>query len=224
MAQGISSENFNSYGARRGNHEVMVRGTFANRRLKNHIVHPMEGGYTRTFRKGGPKDSEPVTFYAASQYYREKQVPLVIFAGKEYGTGSSRDWAAKGCLLLNVKAVIAESFERIHRSNLVGMGIMPLQLQQTITTADLALQGDESITLEWPKGDAENVLAPRQTLQLIVRSSHSTLTSAAIERKRSVPVTLRIDNARELAYFLCGGVLPYVANQFSLPLIDKRIF
>ncbi|MCW8995229.1 MAG: aconitate hydratase AcnA, partial [Psychromonas sp.] len=127
LSEQVKPEQFNSYGARRGNHEVMVRGTFANKRIKNKMVAPQEGGFTRLF-DGRRQEPSIVPVYDASQYYIEKNTPLVVFAGKEYGTGSSRDWAAKGCLLLNIKAVIAESFERIHRSNLVGMGILPLQL------------------------------------------------------------------------------------------------
>lgn len=225
LDQNIRPEQFNSYGARRGNHEVMVRGTFANKRLNNKIVQPMEGGYTRVFNNENVSENredkstiaEPVFIYSASQNYQEKKTPLVIFAGKEYGTGSSRDWAAKGCLLLNVKAVIADSFERIHRSNLVGMGIMPLQLPPNLTVNDLQLVGDESITIEWPVSKTEHLLTPKQTLQLVVNNTHQFSRLSSDKKVQSIPVILRIDNARELDYFLAGGILPYVANQLSAP-------
>ncbi|MCG6202206.1 aconitate hydratase AcnA [Psychromonas antarctica] len=197
----VKPEAFNSYGARRGNHEVMVRGTFANKRIKNKMVEPHEGGFTRVF--GENAQSETILpIYDASQYYQQREIPLVIFAGKEYGSGSSRDWAAKGCLLLNVKAVIAESYERIHRSNLVGMGILPLQLPANVTVDELQLVGDEAIILEW-----EGQLTPGQPLTLII--------SPSTGEPQSVSVLLRIENQRELDYFLAGGVLPYVAKQYT---------
>lgn len=207
LKQHIQPKHFNSYGARRGNHEVMLRGTFANKRLKNQLAKPMEGGFTRIINQANETAEliEPITIYTASQYYHDNHIPLVIFAGKEYGTGSSRDWAAKGCLLLNVKAVIAESFERIHRSNLVGMGIMPLQLPAKISVNDLQLQGDELIHIAWPLADTDNQLAPKQMLSLVIKGAC----------QNTIAVTLRIDNARELDYFLAGGVLPYVAEQVS---------
>ncbi|MBU3022301.1 aconitate hydratase AcnA [Aestuariibacter sp. A3R04] len=214
MKQGITPEQFNSYGSRRGNHEVMMRGTFANRRLKNQIVQPMEGGYTRFFSNDESGATEAVPIYSASQHYQAKRIPLVIFAGKEYGTGSSRDWAAKGCLLLNVKAVIAESFERIHRSNLVGMGIMPLQLPSNLNLTDLHLEGSESITIEWLVNGTKHLLIPKQTLMLVVNVTDPTLHQTSVKKVQSIPVKLRIDNARELDYFLSGGVLHYVINQF----------
>lgn len=158
-----------------------------------------------------------MSIYAASQHYQEEHTPLVIFAGKEYGTGSSRDWAAKGCLLLNVKAVIAESFERIHRSNLVGMGIMPLQLPPNLSVNDLQLVGNESITIEWPVSKTEHLLTPKQTLQLVVNNTHQFSRLSSDKKVQSIPVILRIDNARELDYFLAGGILAYVANQLSAP-------
>ncbi len=236
LGHNIKPEGFNSYGARRGNHEVMVRGTFANKRLKNRMVDPMEGGFTRVFDEpndgskaidqskitdqskiGDQSKTElpnPVSIYMASQHYQNNHIPLVIFAGKEYGTGSSRDWAAKGCLLLNVKAVIAESFERIHRSNLVGMGIMPLQLPPDMIVSDLQLVGDESISIEWPPDSNEIPLEPNQILPLVIRKTHQ----QSNQIKQSIPVILRIENARELDFFLAGGVLPYVADQFSRKL------
>src|SRR5690606_36141735 len=136
-----SSDLFNSYGSRRGNHEVMIRGTFANIRLRNQIAPGTEGGYTRDF----TQDGGPVSFiYDASQNYQAAGIPLVVLAGKEYGSGSSRDWAAKGTALLGVKAVIAESYERIHRSNLIGMGVLPLQFPEGHTADSLGLTGEET--------------------------------------------------------------------------------
>ncbi|MCW8876908.1 MAG: aconitate hydratase AcnA [Kangiellaceae bacterium] len=216
----VKPEQFNSYGARRGNHEVMVRGTFANKRLKNAIVEPIEGGVTRLSKEVNVTDlvhitsSEPLTIFAASQYYSENNIPLVIFAGKEYGTGSSRDWAAKGCLLLNVKAVIAESFERIHRSNLIGMGVMPLQLLPEKTVNDVQLFGDETINIEWPTDIKEKQLLSNQRLMLTITRTHSSSGQPNVPETQTIPVILRIDNNRELDYFLAGGVLPYVARQF----------
>ncbi|GAB2189080.1 aconitate hydratase AcnA [Sessilibacter sp. MAH1] len=221
----VKPDQFNSYGARRGNHEIMVRGTFANKRLKNAIVTPMEGGFTRIYEDAentqntsqsiNIEEAGPVTIFAASQYYTEKNIPLVIFAGKEYGTGSSRDWAAKGCLLLNVKAVIAESFERIHRSNLVGMGIMPLQLLPETTIDDLSLNGDESISILRPTDTIKNnQLLPKQRMLLEITSSQQTSSSHKPLLTRTISVVLRIDNYQELDYFFAGGVLPYVAQQF----------
>ncbi len=217
--QNIIPEQFNSYGSRRGNHEVMVRGTFANKRLKNTMVTPMEGGFTRLSNDTakGLNPLEPVSIFSASQYYTDNNIPLVIFAGKEYGTGSSRDWAAKGCLLLNIKAVIAESFERIHRSNLVGMGIMPLQLLPDATLNDLELLGNESITIQWPLDSGKHKLEPNQKLSLVITSVHESASQSKVPTSQTISVILRIDNSRELDYFFAGGVLPYVAKQ----LIDK---
>jgi aconitate hydratase len=206
MTKGVSPEQFNSYGARRGHHEVMVRGTFANNRLKNQIVTPVEGGVTRALYNDEFQSSEIVSIFEASQYYQENNTPLVVFAGKEYGTGSSRDWAAKGCQLLGVKAVITESFERIHRSNLVGMGIMPLQLPQTMSVGDLKLRGDEKIDLIWGDNKKNQQLLPNQLLELNIYSDST--------EPLKVPVTFCIYNTLELKYFLAGGVLPFVTSQF----------
>jgi len=206
MSKGVSPEQFNSYGARRGHHEVMVRGTFANNRLKNQIVTPVEGGVTRALYNDEFQSSEIVSIFEASQYYQENNTPLVVFAGKEYGTGSSRDWAAKGCQLLGVKAVITESFERIHRSNLVGMGIMPLQLPQTMSVGDLQLRGDEKIDLVLTDNKTNKQLLPNELLELIIHSDSN--------EPVKVPVTLCIHNTLELKYFLAGGVLPFVTEQF----------
>jgi len=205
-AQGISPEQFNSYGARRGHHEVMVRGTFSNIRLKNQIIAPVEGGKTRVFDNEQFQSSATVSIFEASQCYQASHTPLVVFAGKEYGTGSSRDWAAKGCQLLGIKAVIAQSFERIHRSNLVGMGIMPLQLPSTMSVDDLQLRGDETIDLVFGANHKDKQLSPNQLLQLIIHSESN--------EPITLPVTLCIHNTLELKYFLAGGVLPYVTSQF----------
>jgi aconitate hydratase len=206
LSHQIKPDQFNSYGARRGNHEVMVRGTFSNKRLKNKMVSPKEGGFTRVFEEHSFEENEQahqiVPIYEASQHHMRKGNPLVVFAGKEYGTGSSRDWAAKGCLLLNVKAVIAESYERIHRSNLVGVGILPLQLPSDTRVDDLLLVGDETIDIEW-----SGELRPSQSVELLIRRKSG--------EKKAVTVIVRIENNRELEYFHAGGVLPYVANQFS---------
>ena len=199
--QGVSVADFNSYGARRGNHEVMVRGTFANKRLKNHMATPKEGGYTRFVNEAGVMEPDLTSIYEASQRYMEQKVPMVVFAGKEYGTGSSRDWAAKGPLLQNVKAVIAESFERIHRSNLVGMGILPLQSGTEKDEQPLNLQGDELVSVVW-----EGKLSAGATALLTIQPANA----EAYQRR----VTVRIDNEREVDYFYSGGILPFVAGTF----------
>ncbi|MEO8882655.1 MAG: aconitate hydratase AcnA, partial [Devosia sp.] len=182
---------FNSYGARRGNHEVMMRGTFANIRIKNQMVDGVEGGFTK-----GP-DGKVVAMYDAAMAYKAAGTPLVIFAGKEYGTGSSRDWAAKGTTLLGVRAVIAQSFERIHRSNLVGMGVLPLVFTDGASWQSLGITGDETISIH---GVAS--LTPRQTVPLEI--------TYADGRKESVPVLVRIDTLDELEYYNNGGILHYV--------------
>ncbi|WP_448548180.1 aconitate hydratase AcnA [Thalassotalea fusca] len=210
VSKGIEPEQFNSYGARRGHHEVMVRGTFANNRLRNKIVAPQEGGITRIFAEKVENNEAHFSVYEASRYYAEHNIPLVVFAGKEYGTGSSRDWAAKGCKLLGIKAVVAESFERIHRSNLVGMGIMPLQLPAKMSLNELQLQGDEKIDVIDDNSSDACHLAPNQLLTLRIRSNKpGTITTPVL-----VQVSLCIYNATEMNYFLAGGVLPYVAKQF----------
>jgi aconitate hydratase len=190
---GVAPTDFNSYGARRGNHEVMMRGTFANIRIKNELLGGEEGGNTKHVPTG-----EKLSIYDAAMRYQAEKVPLVIIAGKEYGTGSSRDWAAKGTRLLGVKAVIAESFERIHRSNLVGMGILPLEFKNGMTRADLNLTGAESFAIT---GYLEQ-LKPRIEVTLtITRPDNST---------QNVALLCRIDTMSEVDYFLHGGVLPYV--------------
>ena len=189
---------FNSYGSRRGNHQVMMRGTFANIRIKNQMVPGVEGGVTVHHPSG-----EELPIYDAAMRYAEDKVPLVIFAGKEYGTGSSRDWAAKGTRLLGVRAVIAESFERIHRSNLVGMGVLPLVFAEGTTWKSLGLKGDETVTI---KGLAEG-LEPRQTLTAEIAYGDG--------RTASVPLTCRIDTLDEMEYFRNGGILHYVLRQLA---------
>jgi aconitate hydratase len=183
---------FNSYGARRGNHEVMMRGTFANIRIKNQMTPGIEGGITVHHPSG-----EQMSIYDAAMRYAEEKVPLVIFAGREYGTGSSRDWAAKGTRLLGIRAVIAQSFERIHRSNLVGMGVLPLVLQEGTSWQSLGLKGDEKVTI---RGVAD--IRPRQVMPIeVARADGSTI---------EVPTQLRIDTLDELEYFRHGGILHYV--------------
>ncbi|HOE69074.1 MAG TPA: aconitate hydratase AcnA [Candidatus Omnitrophota bacterium] len=194
IENGVDPKDFNSYGARRGNHEVMVRGTFANIRLKNLMIPGVEGGMTKYFpERGRPSD---VTIYDASVKYQERKVPLVVIAGKEYGSGSSRDWAAKGPALLGVKAVIAESFERIHRSNLIGMGILPLQFIEGESAASLKLSGEEVFAIE---GIADQL-------------SVGKILSCTADRK-TFKVICRIDTPVELEYYRHGGILQYVLRQ-----------
>jgi aconitate hydratase len=191
---GVPPEDFNSYGARRGNHEVMMRGTFANVRLRNQLAPGTEGGWT-TYQPGG----DVMSIYDASVKYKAAGVPLVILAGKEYGSGSSRDWAAKGTALLGVKAVVAESYERIHRSNLVNMGVLPLQFAAGVSPAALGLTGTEIFSIA---GIADG-LKPGGTVT--VRA----VGGATIEFQAHV----RIDTPEELVAFRHGGILPYVVRQ-----------
>ncbi|HEX4767599.1 MAG TPA: aconitate hydratase AcnA [Lichenihabitans sp.] len=194
----VRPQDFNQYGTRRGNHEVMMRGTFANIRLKNQMVPGVEGGVTHHQPTG-----EEMPIYDAAMRYREEGVPLVVFAGREYGTGSSRDWAAKGTKLLGIRAVIAQSFERIHRSNLVGMGVLPLVFEEGTSWQTLGLKGDETVSV---KGLGEG-LKPRQTMELVITSG------AGVETR--VPVYSRIDTADELEYFRNGGILNYVLRSLA---------
>jgi aconitate hydratase len=198
IAHGVQPRDFNSYGARRGNHEVMMRGTFANIRLRNKLAPGTEGGWTRHL-----PDGEQMTIYDASVRYREQQVPLLILAGREYGAGSSRDWAAKGTLLLGVRAVIAESFERIHRSNLVNMGVLPLQFKNGESADSLGLAGAESYELT---GIATG-LAPMADIRVQAHDTGG--------RVVSFTATARIDTPEELAAFRAGGILPYVLRQLA---------
>ena len=195
---GVEKKDFNSYGARRGNHEVMMRGTFANIRLKNELTPGIEGWWTRT-----APGAEPTSFFAASDAYMKAGTPLVIIAGKEYGTGSSRDWAAKGTMLLGVRAVIAESFERIHRSNLVGMGIIPLEFTNGETRQSLGLTGFEQYTIE----GLSDAMTARATLTVkAIGEGGATKTFSA----RS-----RIDTPEEMNYYKNGGILPYVLRNLA---------
>ncbi len=194
---GVNVVDFNSYGSRRGNHEVMMRGTFANIRIRNEMVPGIEGGYTNHVPTG-----DKLSIYDAAVRYQGEGIPLVLFAGKEYGTGSSRDWAAKGTRLLGIKAVIAESFERIHRSNLIGMGVLPLQFAEGETRTTLAIQGDEIVDIALPGSDVE--IFPRQNLELRITRPDGTVQTARVES--------RIDTENEIEYFKCGGILQYVLN------------
>jgi aconitate hydratase len=194
--QGVQPRDFNSYGARRGNHEVMVRGTFANVRLRNQLVPGTEGGLTRYLPTG-----ETMSIFDAAMKYQQAATPLIIIAGKEYGTGSSRDWAAKGTFMLGVKVVIAESYERIHRSNLVGMGVLPLQFGDGQSASSLGLTGEEVFSI---RGISENL-----TLKKVLEVE---ATRANGERVVFQAIT-RIDTAGELDYFRHGGILPYVLRQ-----------
>jgi aconitate hydratase len=194
----VRPQDFNQYGTRRGNHEVMMRGTFANIRIKNQMVPGVEGGVT-----AHQPDGTVMPIYDAAMKYRAEGVPLVVFAGKEYGTGSSRDWAAKGTRLLGVRAVIAQSFERIHRSNLVGMGVLPLVFEEGTSWQTLGISGSESVTI---LGIAEG-LRPRQTLTAAIVYADG--------RTASVPLVCRIDTLDELEYFNNGGILQYVLRQLA---------
>lgn len=196
----IANKDFNSYGSRRGNHEVMIRGTFANIRLRNKLVPGVEGGFTKNF-----LNNETVTIYEASEAYKAKQVPLVIFAGQEYGSGSSRDWAAKGTSLLGVKAVIAESYERIHRSNLVGMGVLPLQFKEDQTPDNLGLTGEEEISIQ---GITE---LNSGAIPELVAVTAKKLNGEVITFQAKV----RIDTPGEAEYFRHGGILLYVLRQLA---------
>jgi aconitate hydratase len=194
IENGVQPADFNSYGARRGNDRVMTRGTFANVRIKNLMLPGVEGGVTKY--KG-----QPITIYDASMKYQETAVPLVVFAGQEYGTGSSRDWAAKGTRLLGVRAVVAQSFERIHRSNLVGMGVLPCEFQEGTTAQTLKLDGSETYDIL----GLTNNLAPRQALTLVIHRPGGA--------QQKVPITARIDTPIEVEYYRHGGILPFVLRQ-----------
>ncbi|MCL6435279.1 MAG: aconitate hydratase [Leptolyngbyaceae cyanobacterium HOT.MB2.61] len=196
QGQGVDPVDFNSYGSRRGNHQVMVRGTFANVRIKNLMVPGVEGGVTIHQPSG-----EQMTIYDAAMRYQSEGIPLLIFAGQEYGTGSSRDWAAKGTKLLGIRAVIAQSFERIHRSNLVGMGVLPCQFQTGHSVQSLNLTGSEQFDLI----GLEQGIVPQQELTLVIHRTNG--------ETQIIPITLRIDTPTEVDYFLHGGILPYVLRQ-----------
>jgi len=194
---GVEPRDFNSYGSRRGNDRVMLRGTFANVRIKNLMLAPIEGGFTKH-----QPDSEEMSIYDAAMKYREEGIPLVIFAGQEYGTGSSRDWAAKGTRLMGVNAVITQSFERIHRSNLVGMGVLPLQFKADQSAQALGLDGTETFDLIGLEGAS---IKPMQDVTLRISRADGT--------SMEVTLTLRIDTPIEVEYYKAGGILPYVLRQ-----------
>jgi len=203
VSLGVRQADFNSYGSRRGNHEVMARGTFANTRIKNLMLPGTQGGLTLLLPEG-----VQTTIFEASQKYRERGVPLLVFAGKEYGSGSSRDWAAKGPLLLGVRAVIAESFERIHRSNLVGMGLLPLQFESGRSVSSLGLSGLETFDISGLSGE----MKPRQ--KAVVRAVREDGTATEFD------VLVRLDSPVEVEYFLSGGILPYVLSSlFKSPAL-----
>jgi aconitate hydratase len=194
ISHGVEQIDFNSYGARRGNHEVMMRGTFANVRIKNLMVPGVEGGVTKF-------DGEVMPIYDAAMKYRQHKIPLIVFAGREYGTGSSRDWAAKGAALLGVKAVIASSFERIHRSNLIGMGVLPCQFQEGTNAQSLKLDGTETFDI---LGLSEDI-KPRQELTLVIHRVG--------DKEDRVPVICRLDTSIEVEYYRHGGILPFMLRQ-----------
>jgi len=190
LERGIERKSFNSYGSRRGNHEVMMRGTFANIRLRNKLAPGTEGGWTKM-----EDDQEPISIFEAAEEFQKSDTDLIVIAGKEYGTGSSRDWAAKGVSLLGVKAVIAESYERIHRSNLIGMGVLPLEFLPNENAESLSINGFESFSIEDIKpGD--------KTAKIIISSKDN--------KSRTFEVTVRIDTPKEWEYFQHGGILQYV--------------
>ena len=197
---GVARDDFNSYGARRGNHEVMVRGTFANVRLRNQLAPGTEGGVTLHL-----PDGDPATIFDAATRYQRDGVPLVVLAGKEYGSGSSRDWAAKGTRLLGVRAVLAESYERIHRSNLVGMGVVPLQYAPGQSAASLGLTGREIFAVSGLAALNEGTL-PKEVAVLATREDGTTVELTA---------RVRIDTPMEAEYYRHGGILPYVLRQLA---------
>jgi aconitate hydratase len=198
ISQGVEPRDFNSYGARRGNHEVMVRGTLANIRLRNQLAPGTEGGWTAHL-----PDGEKMSIYDASLLYQRDGIGLVILAGKEYGSGSSRDWAAKGVALLGVRAVIAESFERIHRTNLVGMGLLPLQFLSGENAASLKLTGQETYSIECV---AEALSGGSRTL---------TVRASSDGKEKVFQVEARVDTPQEAEYYRNGGILPYVLRQLA---------
>jgi aconitate hydratase len=188
----VANRDFNSYGSRRGNHEVMIRGTFANIRLRNQLAAGTEGGFTVDL----TKDDKPVTtIFEASETYLAAGIPLVILAGKEYGSGSSRDWAAKGTALLGVRAVIAESYERIHRSNLIGMGVLPLQFPDGETAESLGLTGDETFTISGIEA---------------MNSGSTPRTVTVLAGEKEFEARVRIDTPGEAEYYRHGGIMQYV--------------
>jgi aconitate hydratase len=203
---GIERKDFNSYGSRRGNHEVMIRGTFANIRLRNLLLDDVQGGYTRNFLADSEEDQQ-TSIYDAAQAYAEQDVPLVVLAGKEYGSGSSRDWAAKGTRLLGVKAVIAVSYERIHRSNLIGMGVLPLQFPEGENAESLGLDGSETFSITgieaMTDGDVPDTVS--------VTASPTGGSGDDVQ----FDAVVRIDTPGEASYFRSGGILHYVLRSLT---------
>jgi aconitate hydratase len=198
IAHGVAPKDFNSYGARRGNHEVMMRGTFANVRLKNALAPGTEGGWTTNL-----LDGQVMSIFDAAEAYRKAGVPLIVLAGKEYGSGSSRDWAAKGTMLLGAKAVIAESFERIHRSNLVNMGVLPLEFAAGVSAASVGLTGHEEFEIIGAGAD----LKPRSTVLVRARRDDGAV--------KEFQARVRVDTPEELTAFRHGGILPYVLRRLA---------
>jgi aconitate hydratase len=194
IENGVEPRDFNSYGSRRGNHEVMMRGTFANVRLRNQLVPGVEGGFTRYLPSG-----EQLAIYDAAMRYEDDGTPLVVLAGIEYGSGSSRDWAAKGTRLLGIRAVIAESFERIHRSNLIGMGVLPLQFAEGNSAESIGLSGEETFDIESPEGKRQ------------VKVTATKADGSEVE----FPANVRIDTPQEFEYYRHGGILHYVLRQLA---------
>ena len=199
---GVKIADFNSYGSRRGNHEVMVRGTFANVRLRNKLAPGTEGGVTRLLPEG-----EQMSIFEASVKYAERGVPLVILAGKEYGSGSSRDWAAKGPRLLGVRVVIAESYERIHRSNLVGMGILPLQFNARENAESLGLTGEETYDVAGLRAMLDGKFSGGKAVRVKATSADG--------KAKEFSATVRIDTPQEILYYQHGGILQYVLRQLA---------
>ena len=193
MKHQILPKDYNSYGSRRGNHEVMMRGTFANIRIRNEMAPGTEGGFTTLYPEG-----KVMPVYDAVEEYKKRGTDLIVIGGKEYGTGSSRDWAAKGTKLLGIKAVIAESFERIHRSNLIGMGILPLQFTNNINRKNLDLKGSELISIE----NIENGINPSDKIKVHIKYDNGDI--------KKIETLCRIDTKNELEYYKNGGILQYV--------------
>ncbi len=195
ISKGVDPSDFNSYGSRRGNHEVMMRGTFGNVRIRNLMAGGQEGGYTKLMPEG-----QLMAIYDAAQEYQIKNIPLIVFAGKDYGMGSSRDWAAKGTVLLGVRAVVAESFERIHRSNLIGMGVLPLEFTGGGNLKSLGITGDETFSIE----GLHSPIKPGQQCSLKIQSERKTKTAS---------LKVRLDTPIEVEYYQHGGIMPYVLRQ-----------
>jgi aconitate hydratase len=200
IEHGVQPADFNSYGSRRGNHEVMMRGTFANVRLKNLLAPGTEGGVTRHLPEG-----KQMSIFDAAMKYQKENVPLLVLAGKEYGSGSSRDWAAKGPRLLGVRAVIAESYERIHRSNLVGMGVLPLQFRQGENVASMGLTGEETYDIDGLTIALSSNFGKGRDLTIRAKRPDGNV--------REFQATIRIDTPQEVLYYQHGGILHYVLRQ-----------